>query len=540
MAFGIGFIALGSVFGPLMVSLTALTMGRIDLLGQDPVAAKEHLNLAIQADPHSSTAYQTRGLLYGQLQQADKAIADLTKSIELGGGSDAYFARAFQYHVCGKLDQALKDYKMSLKKGRAKKSDVWVNEADVLYRLNRADEAISLCDQAIDESPRLQIALLNRAQAYIKQGRYQAALDDLNTDIDGTIPQPVSTDMRRDCLWMRAVAYRGLRNTSAADADLLEARKAARYRHLLAQNAIAAESEFAQKTQRKYFILCNLKCSKPENEEQADQLQALLKFINANLVHVWSNKHLHIFSFPDSKQYDTYMSGKKRLQEGPFDIDKNAAAMKVWGAHYDLNTNSILSYPSPGMNGVLYAVVQKVLMDTPFTDKWAPQGIAMLLMKSYGYNSTTDCQLLLSENLRNYPLRGGKIPTLVEVINNSRAKPDDAAPMFAALYLLKKGKLHTYLDLCRSGNIGSYSSLFEAAMGKNAPALEPDWKSFIADIQKEQTSSPELPATQILSSKEKFDEFSKKNPQLQLSALKGNPVQNEKNDGAEKIYFRRR
>jgi tetratricopeptide (TPR) repeat protein len=533
-SFCIGFVALAVVFGPLMISYAAQTMAAIELLGQDPTSAKEHLNLAIQADPHSANAYQYRGVLYGQLQEADKAIADLTKSIEFGGGSDAYFARGFQYHVLGKLDQALQDYKMSLQKGRAKESDVWVNEADVLYRLNKLEEAVSLCDKAIDESPRLQIALLNRAQSYIKQGRYQAAVDDLDTAIDRSIPPPGNTDMRRDCLWMRAVAYRGLENTSEADADLREARRAARLRHLLIKDATAAESEFTQKTERKYFILCNLKGSKTENEDQADRVQSLLKFVNTNMAHVRANKNLHIFSFPDNKQYEAYMSGKNCLKEGPFDVDKNAATMKVHGAHYDQSTNSILSYAPPSSNGLLYVLAQKVLMDTAFTDKWAPQGIAMLLMKSHGYNSTTDCQLFLSENLGTYALPAGEMPPLIEVINNSRAKPDDVTPMFAALYLFKKGKLQTYLDLCHSGNIGSYSTLFEAAMAKNALALEPDWKSFIASIKKERLPGPQLPVPQIFPGREKFDEFSKKNPQLQLTAIKGSAILSAKSSGARK------
>ncbi len=378
------FILLVVIFAPLMISLAAQMMGTVDAIAQDPAAAKEHLNLAIQADPHSSNAYQYRGSLYGQLQEPEQAIADLTKAIELGGGHDAYFARAFQYHVLGKLDQALKDYKMALEKGHAKKSEVWVNEADVLYRLNKLEEAVSLCDKAIDESPRLQIAFLNRAQSNIKLGRYQAAVDDLDTAVDSTIPQPGYSDMQRDCLWMRGVAYRGLEDTSAADADLAEARKVAKLRHHLTYMAESAENAFTQKTERKYFVLCSLNNSKIENENRADQILALLKFINTNVAHVKANKHLHIFSFPDSKQYDAYMSSKNALKEGAYDVDKNAATMKVQGAHYDVSTNSILSYASQNSTGLLYTLVQKVVMDTPFADKWAPQGIAMLLTKSFG------------------------------------------------------------------------------------------------------------------------------------------------------------
>ena len=531
-----GFILLVVIFAPLMISMAALTMGTIDSAAQDTIAAKEHLNLAIQTDPHSSLAYQYRGLLYGQLQEPDQGIADLTKAIELGAGSDAYWGRAFQYHVLGKLDPALKDYKLALEKG-AKKSDIWINQADILYRLNKLDEAVSLCDKAIDESPRLQMAFLNRAQSNIKLGRYQAAVDDLDTAIDRTVPYPGTTatnDTRRDCLWTRAIAYQGLQNTSDSEADMAEARKVARLHHPLSHMNVVAEAAFEQKTQRKYFTLCSLKGSKTENEDQADHLQALLNFVNTNVAHVKATQRLHIFSFPDGKQYDLFMSSKNGLKEGGYDVDRNAAAMKVHETHYDVSTNSILTYAPPNSNELLYILIEKALLDTPFTDKWAPHGIATLFTKSFGYNSSTDCQLLLSENLRTYALPAGKMPPLIEIVNNLRTRTDDQASMFAALFLFKKDKLQTYLELCHSGNIGKYSTLFEAAMAKDAIALEPEWKAFIADLKKAQSPGSSPPAPQIFDSREKFYEFSKKNPLLQLAAITGKPGKGAKADDSEK------
>jgi hypothetical protein len=106
--------------------------------------------------------------------------------------------------------------------------------------------------------------------------------------------------------------------------------------------------------------------------------------------------------------------------------------------------------------------------------------------------------------------------------------------MFAALFLFKKGKLQTYLDLCHYGNIGKYSTLFEAAMAKNAIDLEPEWRAFIADIKKTQSSGPQMPQAEIFASRKKFDEFAKKNPQLQLALIKGAADKGVKPDDNEK------
>jgi len=525
-AFSIGFIALAALFAPLMISSSAMTMAGVDLLSQDTSAAKEHLNLAIEIDPHSSAAYQLRGTLYAQLQQAEKSIADFNKAIEYGAGTDSYFGRAFQYHLLGKFDKALKDYQASLDKGRARKADVYVNQADVLYRLNRLDEAVLACDKTIEEAPAVSTAHLNRAQANIRLGRYQAAIDDLDIALDRTTPEIGNPDLRRDSLWMRAMAYRGLKDTSDADADLDEARKAGRIHHRNRPIAQAAETEFAQRAERIYFVLCTSNLSKAENEDYADRLQSLLKFVDMNVAHVRAGKLLHIFTFQNSALYDAFMSSKNGIKEGTYDSDKNAAAMNVHRSHYDPGSDSIFSYASADTSGLLYTLTQKVLSDSPFIDKWAPQGIALLLTKSYGYTSPTDCQLFLSQNLRTYVLPTSEMPPLIEVINNSRPQPDDVTPMFVALYLLKKGKLQTYLDLCHSGNIGNYSTLFEAAMAKQAPALESDWKSFIADIRNGGPSTETLPNAQIFSTRQRFEEFSKNNPQLQLSSIKGNTKTN--------------
>ena len=97
-------------------------MAGIDTVGQDFNAAREHLNLAISMNPHSAIAYQSRGLFYIQVQQPEKAIADFTKAIELGGGADSYFGRAYQYHQVGQFDNALKDYRICLEKIPVEKS----------------------------------------------------------------------------------------------------------------------------------------------------------------------------------------------------------------------------------------------------------------------------------------------------------------------------------------------------------------------------------------------------------------------------------
>lgn len=469
-------------------------------------------------------------MFYAQLKQAEKSVADYTKAIEYGAGADAYFDRAFQYHMLGKFEKALSDYKTSFSKGGARRADalVYVNEADVLYKLRRFKEAVADCDKAIEATPTIATARLNRAQDYFQLKRYQAAIDDIDAALNSPIPEYGNPDLRRDALWLRALAYQALGNSDEATTDLDDAKEAAVVRHRKRKKAKAAEIEFPQVAERKFFVLCSSLPTKQKNEEVAERIEALFNFLNANIAHVKQNRKLHIFIFQNSTQYDTFMSGKNGIKESGLDLEHNAALMKIQRCHWDSPSDSILSCTSDA-GALISPIVQKVLTDCPFIEKWAPQGIASLLTKSYGYASRSDCQLYLSQNIRIYGTPNLEVPPLLETINNSRQQPDDPMPMLAAAYLFRKGKLQTYLELCKTGEIGHFQSVFEAAMGKPVSSLESDWKSFVQESCKQPPKGETLPSPQLFAGKELFDSFREKNPQLQLLEILGGSGLSPKN-----------
>lgn len=72
--------------------------------------AIEEYTKAIEANPKSDLAYESRGVAYTELGELDKAIADLSKAIEIApkrGGPP--YARGIAYRKQGKPDEAIAD-----------------------------------------------------------------------------------------------------------------------------------------------------------------------------------------------------------------------------------------------------------------------------------------------------------------------------------------------------------------------------------------------------------------------------------------------
>jgi len=70
---------------------------------------------AIEIDPGHSTAYNNRGVAYGEKGQYDRAISDYTKAIEINPRfAAAYYNRGLAYQNKGGYDQAIPDYNKAL------------------------------------------------------------------------------------------------------------------------------------------------------------------------------------------------------------------------------------------------------------------------------------------------------------------------------------------------------------------------------------------------------------------------------------------
>jgi tetratricopeptide (TPR) repeat protein len=89
----------------------AYNRGRAAAKEQDWQTATEAFSEAIRLDPKSAPAYRSRGIVYGQQGEQDRALADLDEAIRLNpDDAVALFDRGVIYFQKAEYDRALTDF----------------------------------------------------------------------------------------------------------------------------------------------------------------------------------------------------------------------------------------------------------------------------------------------------------------------------------------------------------------------------------------------------------------------------------------------
>ncbi|HEY9756525.1 MAG TPA: hypothetical protein V6C97_15260 [Oculatellaceae cyanobacterium] len=505
-----GIVGLVVYFFPLMVSSSAVSMAGVDLLSKDMPAAMEHLNFAIQADPHSTFGYQYRGMLWAQLGQPEYAIADCTKAIEYGGGSDSNFTRGSQYYVLGKLNAALKDYQACIDKNGAEKATAEINVADAAYRLNDLKHSLAAANKAVELSPKEPVALLNRAQCFLCEHRYQAAVADLSkaienfSQVQGENNQSENNDeIKRDIYLTRSCTYRAMKRDEDASSDLAEAKRIGRRRHSRSAEARSFESDFAQRAVRHYVTICS-NLTESANSEYADRIEQLLTTINDTLFHVRTDKSFRIFIFPSQAEFRRFADEKKLLSLTVSD-DKKGPMHST--ALYSPDFDAVFTYQSDDLSATMRSVMKKVVADLPFGDDWSHCGVAELFENVSGYATTETASLYIPVELNPGSIPE-KVPPLVEVTNTGR--PQEPAPVkLAALFLIQTGKFPEFIKQSTDGPDARYSTVFESVYQQRAPQMEKQWQEFVESKRKTAAKSTAGTRGVIFTAKEQFEKQQK-------------------------------
>jgi len=111
------------------------------------------VNLFNEIEPSQLTNqefYFLRGSCYSELGDSNKAIADLTKSINLDGTyANSYYQRGFSYFGSGESDKALSDFTTAIKLDPSF-AEAFVNRGSVYYDLGNQQAACADWKTAID------------------------------------------------------------------------------------------------------------------------------------------------------------------------------------------------------------------------------------------------------------------------------------------------------------------------------------------------------------------------------------------------------
>ncbi len=137
------------------------------------------LTTAISMKKSFLDAYQVRQAVYLDMEQYDKALEDCQKCLKLKEDEQAYFNLAQVYEKLGMENEAEQAYKQSLQKNRRVVATHFAY-AQLLYRLEKYDEASLEVIQVLQSDPRHLEGILLQSQVLSAQGNYLKASDQLS------------------------------------------------------------------------------------------------------------------------------------------------------------------------------------------------------------------------------------------------------------------------------------------------------------------------------------------------------------------------
>ena len=134
--------------------------------------------VAIQRD--NPRAYHLRGTVYGARNEPEKAIADLSKAIDLNAYMpQAYANRAREYRKSQQYELALADCEAALRLD-SKHRMAYIIRGNVEIKLEQYAEAVRDFDAALAIDPQDALSYANRGHAKCLLGQMDAALADCN------------------------------------------------------------------------------------------------------------------------------------------------------------------------------------------------------------------------------------------------------------------------------------------------------------------------------------------------------------------------
>lgn len=137
-------------------------------------------NEVITRSPNYAPAYNTRGASQLAKGYQEKAISDLTKAIVLAPNlSGPYFNRGLAYKRKGQLELSIADYNKCIELD-TNSAENYVNRGNVFEELGQFDNAVADYNKAIDLKPIksfLAIAYNNRGKAYLDRDNDRALVD---------------------------------------------------------------------------------------------------------------------------------------------------------------------------------------------------------------------------------------------------------------------------------------------------------------------------------------------------------------------------
>ncbi len=146
---------------------------------KDYEGAAEQMRFVVQKMPQHYQASAQLGVYYSLLGESEKAEANLNRALSVRANDSIYFNLAVVYQKQGKFEDAIRKYKKTVKLN-PKHGRAWSKMTALLGEMNRFDEAIELCREALRNLPDDGALNLGLAILLVLDGRKEEAIEQLN------------------------------------------------------------------------------------------------------------------------------------------------------------------------------------------------------------------------------------------------------------------------------------------------------------------------------------------------------------------------
>jgi len=134
---------------------------------------------AVTADSKNIKAYKNAIKAFVKLEEYQKAYNYSSQLIELQGNAGNFYWRGFVANKLNKLNRAEKDLRKAIKLS-PKVVDSYVVLADVLYKAEKYDEALAICNQGLKIDKKSKPLLETRSLVFKQRMEYPQAINDLS------------------------------------------------------------------------------------------------------------------------------------------------------------------------------------------------------------------------------------------------------------------------------------------------------------------------------------------------------------------------
>lgn len=142
---------------------------------------------AVQLDPNNAAAFTNRALAYRQTKHNDLALADFNHALQSNPNhAPAYLGRANLLRAQGDYSQAMADLDQAIRLAPEGLAGAQAFHARGLIHQRQGEHALAITDfdNAIDRDPFAAAPYQARAQSLMAEGKYDAAIEDLNAALN--------------------------------------------------------------------------------------------------------------------------------------------------------------------------------------------------------------------------------------------------------------------------------------------------------------------------------------------------------------------